>query len=1189
MPYENSSQEAAYTSRPAAVRAERSSGIAKPAVSPVQKAAENKRSEDDISLPADYTAAPNAFEGMAAGKGDSLAFPPVKPFQLRPGGRQQQGTMPPQDFRTVRSNGGVVQRLKFTIPHPKKSVNEPKEVDTAGDDWHYLQGWVDLAAETNREALRAFIVMFDRYGSSQRDTRLLMYAVQKFQQPLAPVTKIDGLGQRAANVGEGLIDAQRVDYANSSAYLGEGEGQLLSAQWQVDAEIFDQPNPREKTIRANIRYGEGLPNRGRLLYVNKNHYIVITPTDAGQYDFIDLQGRKYNRSDLRTVADGNCLIDGLYIIRHNRKATPENIKAARKLLAANLSRETIINILTIHIADYMEGIAPALLGPEVSGILESDPELMGMYQAGVRRRQEEARKKEALRKENLKHVRSDKPKGAVLGLPGISYLGPTKSEVEDDEAIHRGEVEIEMHENIPYVRMYTAVPLSSTMKTSNTDTGLGTSDFKDIQQDVTTGKVIISSGQNSMLWVSGGRILRQLKWAEKYIVEHQEKSRIAKEDAAKTEKTAAELEKQIEGLDRSIVEPYMVQGLETQLDEARNKVKELTKAAAFHATVNKPIIRSFLIPLDTFNDISKRAVSEKLNGKAGNEGRTFNVDKHAEPNQFGVRGDDLGLLGKSAKPGSLVTYAYDTEEASKDKRSGEVRDAGLLRERLGIPMKELPDFSVWTEGGGFIDRKNLLPKANLLNMYYVTWLQEKEGTDTPAPHHLLSSDKAAIPFSVRKTQLAEFLKRNGIKGQDQAKEFMEQIVAPWANQAMIEHVMSEDYERIDKDENVKSVEKSTFATNAFGSNLDSGEARQKKMVETGSQLDTLYKEENAPQKMIDYLITQLGELKPYFEKISAKSEGYQFYDHAQMVLGQFMKIASKDEDRLISRTAMAKMILFHDMEKTNSKSQYGTDPEGEHQLTLDVMSNYRDLWSKKEFAIVSAIVSGDPIGEYMNKGTAPEKAFMEIITLARKAGIAPADYRKFFIEFHQFYQADFSSYSTKSSYVKKGEETATPGKKGFEEYFVEGGRDGFEKTSSGERFKYSEEDRSGSKNYEARFATLDAMFASEDVIMENIRKNDFSLRKISDVPTKEEVLNVRKEKEAVKLNLQQQTDKIVEFLKTYLKDKDETTVEFKNVKAALRLGFDIQVQELLSGKRKPKKGQAEKYMLALKKLGFKEE
>lgn len=1183
MPYENSSLEAVHTSRPAAARAERSSGISMPAVQPIQKTGENKKNEAETFLSGEQ--ATLSETGVLTGEGGNNAASGRTPFQLKPGPGQRPAVVPRFGFSTtIPYNGAVVQRLRHTVAHPKKSVDAPREVDTTdGNDLVYLRGWIEQAAATNRKALQDFIQKFGEDGETEDDRLLLVYAREKYEQPLASVTQIDELGHVAANVGERLIDAQRVDYANSNAYLGEGEGKLLSAQWEVDAEIFDQPNPKEKTIRAIIRYGESQPNHGRLLYVNRNHYIVITPTDGDQFDFIDQAGLKYSRSALRTVADGNCLIDGLYIIRHNRNATPENIRAARKLIALNLSEEALVNILTTHIADYMQGIAPALLGEEVTEILEGDLTLMTMYEEGQRKRREEAKKKEELRKINESHIRTDEPKEAVVGLPGIAYIGPTRSEEPDDEAIHRGEAEIEMHENRPYVRMYTAVPVPSPMKTSDTDTGEGTSDFKDIQQDVKTGKIIISSGQNSMLWISGGRILRQLKWAEKYIVEHQEKARIAKGEAAAKERTVATLEEQLEETDRSQVD--LVQGLQMQLEEAREKVVEFTKAATFHASITKPIIRSFLIPFETFNDISKRAISEKMTKKPGNETRTFNVDKHAEPNQFGVKGDDLGLLRKFALPGSLVTYAYDPADASKDEQSGEVRDVGLLRDRMGIPMKELQGLSVWTEGDGFIDRGHLLPKANELNMYYVTWLQEKEGTATPAPHPLLSSEKAAVPFSIRSKQLSEFLKKNGINGQAQAKEFMEQIVAPWANQAMIEHVMSEDYERIDKDENVKSVSKSTFATNDFGGNLESGKARQEKIAETGTRLDTLYKGDNAPHRMVEYLIEQLSELKPYFEKISAKTENYQFYDHAQMVLGQFMKIASKDEDRLISRTAMAKMILFHDMEKTNSKSQYGIDPEGEHRLTLDVMNNYRGLWSSaKEFTMVSAIVSGDPIGEYMNKGGALEKPFLEIITLARNAGIAPADYRQFFTEFHQFYQADFSSYSTRSSYTKKGEDRATPGKKGFEEYFVEGSTGDFEKTETDDRFKYS--GASHAKDYEARFKALEAMFASEDVIIENIRKYDFSLRKLSDKLSKEEALSVRKERGVQKNQLNQQKARISAFLKIYLKDKDSTTQEFKNVKAATGLNNDIQIEDLKEGKRNIKQQQADKYIKALIKYGF---
>ncbi len=72
-----------------------------------------------------------------------------------------------------------------------------------------------------------------------------------------------------------------------------------------------------------------------------------------------------------------------------------------------------------------------------------------------------------------------------------------------------------------------------------------------------------------------------------------------------------------------------------------------------------------------------------------------------------------------------------------------------------------------------------------------------------------------------------------------------------------------------------------------------------------------------------------------------------------MVLGQFLKLTANEntDTRLVPVDALAKAILFHDIEKVNAKNQFGDgkgrhDREPEHKLAVEMMDRYRGLWKQ---------------------------------------------------------------------------------------------------------------------------------------------------------------------------------------------------------------------------------------------------
>jgi hypothetical protein len=964
--------------------------------------------------------------------------------------------------RLLRPPGRILQRVTLTLPHAQRSVAEEQRFDTAVDaDRARLTAWIDAAKHTNRVALGTLVATLRDQVNDPVAVELHAYASAALNAPRVPLVVQHGQ-QHAAHVSPGLLDAARVDYAKAKGYLQEGEGDLLARHWHVQAEVFDQPVSGEPFIRVVWRLGAG-GSSGLLLFVNGDHYIVITPATKGDCHYRTADDRYFRRSARETVADGNCLIDGLFILAHQRNASRKELEAARRRLSQDMPDEALQTMLTAHINDVMHGETPVGLGPAVSEALGADPTLRG-----IRRRDRRA-------------AGADRPppsEGPVIGLAGVRYPGPSRFDAavakSDKTAIHRGEAEVEQIGGIWHVRLYTTVPSAAQFGSIDLTEGSGESVFKDVQQDIESGRIVVSSGQNRMLWVSGGRPLRAVKWAQKYKEDRENSVVQANKLAVKAIEQGAQLDPAQHADER---EALFAQAMQAN-------------AAAFAvANYDAPLIRSYLVPLAWFNEVSKRAILETMVKSAGMSDKTFNVDRHAEPNQFGLAGKDLEQLGKVAVPGSLITYAYDLEYARGTETAGDVRPVGELWERLGVPQRAVRE-SPWVHDGGFRDRKQIGGIADDLNMHYVTWRQLRAGDTQPPEDPLLAASKTKLPWEARTRKLREFLASEYVEAHE-VDQFMERVVAPWASQGAIEHLMAADYERINHDEDVLSAGQSTFGTNDFSAQRETAAKRAAAVEEAGRQIDRMVRDKRRPKQIIDALIAAVPELRARFGKITAKSEGYTLYEHAQMVLTQFRKLRTKGAP-LFDEAMMTKLILLHDIEKTNSKAQYGKDPVGEHKLTVDEIRRYAGLWkSRGEVAATVAIVGGDPFGAYLkDKSTVTaDDAFMAIITAARHAGVRFDDYVRFFHEFHRFYQADFSSYTTASTYrTEQGQ--ARRGKGNFDLKFAWNDSETELLRHSSGRFLYTGE-------HERRYQALAAMFERTGVMAAHLLRLDPGLRPLA--------------------------------------------------------------------------------------------
>ncbi|MFE0022785.1 glycosyltransferase [Amycolatopsis sp. NPDC059021] len=313
-----------------------------------------------------------------------------------------------------------------------------------------------------------------------------------------------------------------------------------------------------------------------------------------------------------------------------------------------------------------------------------------------------------------------------------------------------------------------------------------------------------------------------------------------------------------------------------------------------------------------------------------------------------------------------------------------------------------------------------------------------------------------------------------------------------ATQAVIGGLLAADYARMKVDFNTGET---PFPNDFHRWNAERG-ANRLRQQEAGRKLSETLRNRSAVD-LVNQLLSEFPELGRKFDEVctqpqlepnrSAKDEGKKgvntFHEHAQMVLGQYLKLTERENhgERFIPVDALAKAILFHDIEKNNSKNQFGNskarhDREPEHKLAVEMMDRYRGLWhSDRDFLAARRIVDSDPFGAYFKANKeedvrqAREEAFRFITELAHELdpGRRPGSARKLFEEFHQYYQADFSSYTEFSGYQDKNGETKS-GPPHFNQHFT--AHDGeLARTEDGRHFRYSAE-------YEAKLNELAKMF-----------------------------------------------------------------------------------------------------------------
>ncbi|MCA6091947.1 DUF4157 domain-containing protein [Streptomyces sp. SCA3-4] len=108
------------------------------------------------------------------------------------------------------------------------------------------------------------------------------------------------------------------------------------------------------------------------------------------------------------------------------------------------------------------------------------------------------------------------------------------------------------------------------------------------------------------------------------------------------------------------------------------------------------LVRSFLVPLETYRQVTGHAVSEQqINATHDPRNLNQSTDKVKDTDQYEVRGIWMAQVAATAVPDSLVTYAPDglVAELRKDSRHGRVEPLSSLLGRLGMPdLQDFPEY-----------------------------------------------------------------------------------------------------------------------------------------------------------------------------------------------------------------------------------------------------------------------------------------------------------------------------------------------------------------------------------------------------------------------------------------------------------------------------------------------------------------
>ena len=302
--------------------------------------------------------------------------------------------------------------------------------------------------------------------------------------------------------------------------------------------------------------------------------------------------------------------------------------------------------------------------------------------------------------------------------------------------VHRGLVETEIHGDKKYVRAY------QTIYAPNEDN----SSWKDVHQEDAKDKEdqkIKFKGKGDT-WVNFGQPLRALHYIRTYK---------AQADEGKREEAWKAVE---------------------QDERTPEKRKEIERAHG------KPIVRSFLVPFDVYEELTSQAISESQRNKLGDY--NMNVDKSKASDQYQIVGAGIKTMEQTAVPGSLVSYVLDQhKDEYQQPHHGEVKGVDELSEKLGLPSIFNP-LTAPMEGTQVPSAETQAIRAKELGeLYDLSFLVEKK------EHHPQKEPRIA--------ELAlKYLKTDTLPDTKEERDSLRLQLASAANASLIPQMIAENYE-----------------------------------------------------------------------------------------------------------------------------------------------------------------------------------------------------------------------------------------------------------------------------------------------------------------------------------------------------------------------------------------------------------
>lgn len=426
--------------------------------------------------------------------------------------------------------------------------------------------------------------------------------------------------------------------------------------------------------------------------------------------------------------------------------------------------------------------------------------------------------------------------------------------------------------------------------------------------------------------------------------------------------------------------------------------------------LQNPRILSFLVPLDTFENIIHEIVLEDTKTEYDH---AASVDKRFEPNQFDVENRVIMNLRANIVPDTLITYHFNHYLVSEEQRKteGTIRTLSEMGDSIGQSPHEMVLDNIWTSGTGFAAQGgiDLNERASYLANIYNTWQVLNDSKNANLLGVISIEDKMShlknfVQFVVEQLSAEDdkLIKKheekdillnleNIIKGEKVDIKFqidLEQLMEKTklsANEARIQYTIMDMRmtqvngfnETMDTDIGARPF------TQIFCENRIRSESKNIKlkllnemMVKVGKEIKSELAGNKKGVELANNLITILSqdpELKYRLLKPSTDLPRSMMFQHIIKMIETFDSVQFTDLES--KRNLIIVGLLFHDMEKHESqlRAESAKRPDQADNLTRDLMKRYMPLINnavegitEKEMNLLLIAVANNPFSSPIN-------------------------------------------------------------------------------------------------------------------------------------------------------------------------------------------------------------------------------